>query len=78
MKKILYFVNGFAPSKADLKAAKKIDGEVLYRNVQLFDESAPLEACDGVAGVAPAVYVEAFNPKPEKVTFKEPVSKESE
>ena len=71
MKKILFFVNGFAPTGADMKAASKIDGRVLFRNVELFDENAPLEPCDGVAGAAPTVYVEAFNPKPVKAEKKE-------
>ena len=66
MKKILFFVNGFAPTGEDMKQAAKIDGQVLFRNVELFDEHAPIETCDGVAGAAPAVYVDKFNPKPRK------------
>lgn len=71
MKKILFFVNGFAPTGEDMKAASKIEGQVLFRNVQLFDESQPLEKCDGVAGVAPAPYIDKFKPKEPKFEKKE-------
>lgn len=73
MKKILFFVNGFAPTGEDMKEAAKIDGQVLFRNVELFDETAPIESCDGVAGAAPSIYVEKFNPKPKKEFVKKEI-----
>ena len=60
MKKILFFVNGFAPTPEDMKAASKLDGEVSFRNVQIWEESQPLEKCHCVAGAAPSPYVEKF------------------
>lgn len=74
MKKILFFVNGFAPSGEDLKEAAKVEGQVLYRNVQLFDDKQPLEKCDGVAGCAPSQYLEKFKTiKPQKFVEKKEV-----
>lgn len=59
-KKVLYFVDGFAPSRAELQAASQINAPVEFRNVQIIDASTPLEKCDGVAGKVPSAYAEAF------------------
>lgn len=71
MKKILFFVHGFAPTGFDMIDAAKIDGQVEFRNVELFKENEPLEKCDGVAGAAPAPYLEKFKSKQPKAEKKE-------
>lgn len=71
MKKILFFVHGFVPSGFDMKEASKIDGQVQFRNVELFDEKEPLEKCDGVAGAVPIPYLEKFKAKSPKAEKKE-------
>jgi hypothetical protein len=71
MKKILFFVNGFAPTGEDMKDAAKIEGQVLFRNVQLFDENEPLEKCDGVMGLVPEPYAEKYKVKQPKFEKKE-------
>lgn len=61
MKKILYFVDGLAPTPEDVKKAGKIEGVVLYRNTQTFDPSDFLEACDAVAGNPPQAYIDKYD-----------------
>lgn len=60
MKKILFFVNGFAPNGEDMKSASKLEGQVSFRNIQIWEESQPLEKCDCVAGNAPSPYIEKY------------------
>lgn len=72
MKRILFFVDGFAPTGEDMKQAAKLNAQVLFRNVQLFNESEPLEDCDGVAGLVPTLYAEKFQVKAVKPTRETP------
>jgi len=54
--RILYFINGIAPSEKDLAEAEKIQGVVSFRNAKHVSEDSGVETCDGVAGAAPASY----------------------
>ncbi|CAA2409741.1 Phage DNA polymerase III subunits gamma and tau [Xanthomonas phage Suba] len=65
---ILYFVDGPAPSAAQLDEAAEINGIVQYRNVRAVDLSNPLEKADGVAGEVPDAY--KHYPSPEEAVEK--------
>lgn len=54
--RILFFVDGPAPSPAQLDEAAEINGIVQYRNVRAIDLANPLEKADGVAGEVPEAY----------------------
>lgn len=59
--RILFFVDGMAPTPADLKAASAINAQVMFRNARAVPADGCLEDCDGVAGDhVPPRYVEAF------------------
>lgn len=59
--KILYFIEGAAPTAEDFEAAQAIGGNVVFRNaLAVPNEPHSLEICDGVAGVVPPIYAEAF------------------
>lgn len=77
MKKILYFVDGNAPSPEDIQNAASIEGDVLYRNAQIFSEESLLEECDGVAGNVPEPYLKKF-PLVKPKFKKAPVEKDRE
>jgi hypothetical protein len=59
--KILYFIEGVAPSPEDYEAASQLQATVVFRNA-LFVPTEPhsLEMCDGVAGEVPDIYAEAY------------------
>lgn len=54
--KILYFVNGAAPSVADQIAVIDLGVSVLYRNARFVAADEKPEPCDGVAGHVPSAY----------------------
>lgn len=54
--KILYFVDGVAPSADDMIAAAAINGQVCFRNARAIVSEGALEECDGVAGKVPPTY----------------------
>lgn len=54
--KILFFVDGMAPSPEDMANAAEITGQVCFRNARAVPAEGSLEACDGVAGHVPAPY----------------------
>lgn len=54
--KILFFVDGMAPSAEDLAAASEINGQVVFRNARAVPSEGALETCDGVAGKVPPQY----------------------
>lgn len=59
--RILFFVDGMAPTPADIKAASAINAQVMFRNARAVPADGCLEDCDGVAGDhVPPRYVEAF------------------
>lgn len=59
--KILYFVEGVAPTPEDFEAASKMTAQVVFRNAQAVPAEGALEECDGVAGAVPAPYAELPN-----------------
>lgn len=56
--KILYFVNGSAPSAADQLAVIELGVSVFYRNARFVGADEKPEPCDGVAGHVPAAYAD--------------------
>jgi len=58
--KILFFVNGAAPSAAQYEEANLLNGNVCFRNASVITAEASLEDCDGVAGDVPPVYKAKF------------------
>lgn len=54
--KILFFVDGFAPTPDDIKAAGAINGQVCFRNARAITAEGSIEECDGVAGKVPPTY----------------------
>lgn len=59
--KILFFVNGPAPSADDYAKAASISANVCFRNARCVAADATgLEDCDGVTGAVPPVYSAKF------------------
>ena len=58
--KILYFVDGVAPTPEDYEAASKLTAQVVFRNARAVPSEGALEECDGVAGKVPPTYAEAY------------------
>ena len=56
--KILFFVDGVAPTPEDYEAASKLTAQVVFRNARAVPAEGALEECDGVAGHVPAPYAE--------------------
>ena len=56
--KILYFVDGVAPTPEDCEAASKLTAQVVFRNARAVPSEGALEECDGVAGCIPGPYGE--------------------
>ena len=56
--KILFFVQGVAPTAEDFEAASKLTAQVVFRNAQAVPAEGALEECDGVAGAIPPTYAE--------------------
>lgn len=56
--KILFFVDGVAPTPEDYEAASKLTAQVVFRNARAVPPEGALEECDGVAGHVPAPYAE--------------------
>lgn len=54
--KILYFVDGPAPSNEDFEAAENMKAHVVFRNARAVSDAESLEQCDGVAGLVPEIY----------------------
>ena len=59
--KILFFVDGNAPTPEDFAAAAELNAQVMFRNARAVpSEPHSLEICDGVAGKVPPTYAEAY------------------
>lgn len=59
--KILFFVDGPAPSNEDFAAAGEMKATVVFRNARAVpSEPHSLEICDGVAGKVPAIYAAKY------------------
>ena len=56
--KILFFVDGVAPTPEDYEAASKMTAQVVFRNARAVPSEGTLEECDGVAGCIPGPYGE--------------------
>ena len=56
--KILFFVDGVAPTPEDYEAASKLTAQVVFRNARAVPPEGALEECDGVAGCIPGPYGE--------------------
>ena len=56
--KILFFVDGVAPTPEDYEAASKLTAQVVFRNARAVPSEGALEECDGVAGCIPGPYAE--------------------
>ena len=56
--KILFFVDGVAPTPEDYEAASKMTAQVVFRNARAVPSEGALEECDGVAGCIPGPYAE--------------------
>ncbi|UYE91990.1 hypothetical protein KJBENDCP_00020 [Klebsiella phage vB_KmiS-Kmi2C] len=54
--KILFFVDGPAPSNKDFEAAENMKAHVVFRNARAVSDAESLEQCDGVAGMIPEIY----------------------
>lgn len=59
--RILYFVEGPAPTARQLDEAFSMNATVVFRNALAVPaEAHSLELCDGVAGVVPQLYADTF------------------
>ena len=59
--KILFFVDGPAPTPEDFAEASELNGTVVFRNARAVpSEAHSLEICDGVAGKVPPIYAEKY------------------
>lgn len=59
--KILFFVDGNAPTPEDYAAAAELNAQVMFRNARAVpSEPHSLEICDGVAGKVPKLYADAY------------------
>jgi hypothetical protein len=54
--KILYFIGGSMPDKADMKTAFSLGVPVSFRNFRHIKPDMTIEDCDGVIGIVPAEY----------------------
>lgn len=59
--KILYFVDGPAPTSEDFRKAADLAATVVFRNARAVpSEEHSLEICDGVTGHVPAIYAAKY------------------
>jgi len=59
--KILFFVDGNAPTPEDFAAAAELNAQVMFRNARAVpSEPHSLEICDGVTGKVPKLYADAY------------------
>jgi len=69
--KILYFVDGSAPTPEDFQAAAELNATVVFRNARAVpSEAHSLEICDGVAGKVPPIYAEKYPDADEAISKK--------
>lgn len=69
--KILYFVDGPAPTAEDFAAAAELKATVVFRNARAVpSEAHSLEICDGVAGKVPTIYAEKYPTADEAISAK--------
>lgn len=69
--KILFFVDGPAPTPEDFAAAAELKANVVFRNARAVpSEPHSLEICDGVAGKVPTIYAEKYATADEAISAK--------
>lgn len=69
--KILYFVEGPAPTAEQLTEALEMNATVMFRNALAVPaEQHSLEICDGVAGIVPPLYAAAFHSAEDAIASK--------
>lgn len=69
--KILFFVNGHAPSSEDFQEAAEMKATVVFRNaLAVPSEAHCLEMCDGVAGRVPKLYADAYPDAESAILYK--------
>ncbi len=59
--RILFFVNGPAPSSKEFAMARNLGADVVFRNALHVPAEGSLEFCDGVAGEVPARYSATYS-----------------
>jgi hypothetical protein len=57
---ILFFIATAVPTEEEQAEAMQFGPNVRFRNAEFGDHAGALEECDGVAGVVPARYAEAY------------------
>lgn len=63
--KVLYFVDGIAPTADQIVEANSLAAHVCFRNARAIPAEGALEECDGVTGVVPQRYADKY-PSAEK------------
>ena len=59
--KILFFINGMAPTVHDRIEAEALGAQICYRNAHhVPTDPHALEECDGVAGEVPQIYADKY------------------
>lgn len=58
--KIIYFLEDSSPTSKEEDEAAKLNAHVVFRNSRYVPEDGCLEICNGVAGVVPKRYKEAY------------------
>jgi hypothetical protein len=61
--KTIFFINDTVPTKKELEFASKIEGKIVFRNVQFFPHDfseGSIEKCDYVCGNVPEIYAKKF------------------
>jgi len=54
--RVLYFVNGYAPTKEEFDAAMALPFQVCFRNAQMVSADHTVEPADAVGGAIPRAY----------------------
>lgn len=58
--KILYFIDGPAPTSEQIMEAASVPAKVVFRNARAVSPDSSLELCDGVMGAVPKTYAKAY------------------
>lgn len=58
--RILFFIEGDAPSKKEYALAARMGPNTVFRNAAYVPSEGSLETCDGVTGAVPTRYAEAY------------------
>ncbi|OHD25445.1 MAG: hypothetical protein A2Y38_12875 [Spirochaetes bacterium GWB1_59_5] len=58
--RILFFVAASMPTQDDFEAAEQLGPNVAFRNAAMISNEGSLEKCEGVAGLVPQRYADAY------------------